>query len=171
MVRRRDGGYRLACRLPKGIQLSSSPTRKAAYASAAAIIMISSEHSGNDRAFPACVTNLQDLIQARSEPRRHTIVEARYPAYHPSTSWTTHRWVCFLLLDPRVRGSRTIAPLYLNRKGLTETSGVLSVACFTLNSISFSALVSKTVTDSIPLQVTSRVALSFDFMSIVSPNL
>jgi len=63
--------------------------------------------------------------------------------------------------------------LYLKRKGLTEMSGVLSVeaVCFTLNSISFSALVSKAVTESTPLQVTSRVALSLDFTSIVSPNL
>ena len=27
------------------------------------MIMISSEHRGNDRAFPACVTNLRDLTQ------------------------------------------------------------------------------------------------------------
>src|SRR5258705_509633 len=43
--------------------------------------------------------------------------------------------------------SRINVPLYLKRKGLTETSGLLSVVCFTLNSISFSALVSKTVTE------------------------
>ena len=43
---------------------------KPGYASAAAIIMISSEHRGNDRAFPACVTKLHDLIQARSASAR-----------------------------------------------------------------------------------------------------
>jgi hypothetical protein len=74
-------------------------------------------------------------------------------------------------LNRRVRDSRISVPFYLKRKGLTETSGLPSVVCFTLNSISFSALVSKTVTDSTPLQVTSRVALSFDFMSIVPPKL
>ncbi len=46
----------------QGIQLSS-PTRKPAYASAAATIMISSEHRENDRALAACVTNLQGLTQ------------------------------------------------------------------------------------------------------------
>jgi GcrA cell cycle regulator len=82
----------------------------------------------------------------------------------------THDVGVITIVQPK-RGSGFLVPFYLKRKGLTETSGVLSVVCFTLNSISFSALVSKTVTDSIPLQVTSRVALSFDFMSIVSPNL
>ena len=52
----------------KGIQLSS-PTRKPAYASAVATIMMSGEHRGNDRAFPAYVTNLHDLTQARSSLR------------------------------------------------------------------------------------------------------
>jgi hypothetical protein len=48
----------------QGIQLLS-PTRKAAYASAAATIVMSGEHRGNDRAFPVCVTNLHDLPQVR----------------------------------------------------------------------------------------------------------
>ena len=42
------------------------PDPKAGYASAAATIMISCEHRENDRTFPARVTNLHDLIQARS---------------------------------------------------------------------------------------------------------
>ena len=48
----------------QGIRLSS-PTRKPAYASAAATIMMSGERRGNDRAFPVCVTNLHDLPQVR----------------------------------------------------------------------------------------------------------
>ena len=79
-----------------------------------------------------------------------------------------NRWECSSLNQ---RGLGIQVPFYLKRKGLTETSGVLPVVCFTLNSITFSALVSRTVTESIPLQVTSRVVLSFDSMSIVSPNL
>jgi hypothetical protein len=46
----------------QGIQ-SVVPDPKPAYASAAAIIMFSSEHRGNDRAFPACVTNLHDRLR------------------------------------------------------------------------------------------------------------
>ena len=47
----------------QGIQ-QSSPTRRPAYASAAATMMVSSEHRGNDRAFPACVTNLHDAANS-----------------------------------------------------------------------------------------------------------
>ena len=49
---------------------ASSPTRKPAYASAAATIMTSSERRGNDRAFPACVTNLQ-IIATTHHRRGH----------------------------------------------------------------------------------------------------
>ena len=56
----------------QGIQLSS-PTRKAAYASAAATIMMLSEHRGNDRAFPACVTNLHIIATAH----HRSVVRAR----------------------------------------------------------------------------------------------
>src|SRR6476619_4957572 len=41
----------------------SSPTRKPAYVSSAATIMVFGEHRGNDRAFPAYVTNLYDLTR------------------------------------------------------------------------------------------------------------
>src|SRR5207342_410521 len=43
---------------------SASPTRKPAYASAAAIIVVFSEHRANDRAFPAPVTIPHDLTPA-----------------------------------------------------------------------------------------------------------
>jgi hypothetical protein len=45
-------------------RIQTTPTRKSAYASTAAIIMVSCEHRVNDRAFPQCVTNLHD--RARS---------------------------------------------------------------------------------------------------------
>jgi hypothetical protein len=46
------------------IRRSASPTRKPAYASAAAIIVMSCEHRGNDRALPARVTIPHDLTPA-----------------------------------------------------------------------------------------------------------
>ena len=63
----------------QGIQLSS-PTRKAAYASAATTIMMSSEHRGNDRAFPACVTNLHIIATTH----HRSVVRAR-------AGWRSHR--------------------------------------------------------------------------------
>jgi hypothetical protein len=56
------------------------------------------------------------------------------------------------------------------RNGLTETDIAPSVVCSTLNSISFCAVVSTTVTDNNPLQVTARVALFLDLKPIVSPR-
>jgi hypothetical protein len=63
----------------QGIQLSS-PTRKAAYASAAATVMMSSEHRENDRAFPACVTNLHIIATTH----HRSVVRAR-------ACWRSHR--------------------------------------------------------------------------------
>ncbi len=58
-----------------------------------------------------------------------------------------------------------------NKKGLTETMVFPSGVCFTLNSTSFSAVTSATVTYNSPMQVTSRAARFLEFMSIVSSNL
>jgi hypothetical protein len=58
-----------------------------------------------------------------------------------------------------------------NRKGLTETSGFPFVASSTLNSTSFCAVVSPTVTYNSAMQVTACVALFRDLTSIVSSNL
>jgi hypothetical protein len=50
---------------------------------------------------------------------------------------------CFTFFLCSTEGSGFQVPFYLKRKGPTETSGALSVICFTLNSISYSALVYK----------------------------
>src|SRR3984957_8323061 len=58
-----------------------------------------------------------------------------------------------------------------NKKGFTETMIFPSGVCFTLNSTSFCAVVSATVTYNSPMQVTSCAARFLEFMSIVSSNL
>ena len=64
---------------------------------------------------------------------------------------------------------KTVKPQ--NKKGLTETMIFPSAVCFTLNSISFCAVASATVTYNSPMQVTSCAARFLEFMSIVSSNL
>jgi hypothetical protein len=64
---------------------------------------------------------------------------------------------------------KTVKPQ--NKKGLTETLIFPSGACFTLNSTSFSAVVSATVTSNSPMQVTACAARFLEFVSIVSSNL
>src|SRR6267378_6993361 len=58
-----------------------------------------------------------------------------------------------------------------NKKGLTETIIFPSAVCFTLNSSSFCAVASATVTYNSPMQVTSCAARFLEFMSTVSSNL
>src|SRR5712691_3070653 len=58
-----------------------------------------------------------------------------------------------------------------NKKGLTETMIFPSAVCFTLNSSSFCAVASATVTYNSPMQVTSCAARFREFMSTVSSNL
>jgi hypothetical protein len=64
---------------------------------------------------------------------------------------------------------KTVKPQ--NKKGLTETMIFPSAVCFTLNSISFCAVASATVTYNSPMQATSCAARFLEFMSIVSSNL
>src|SRR4051812_15199688 len=59
---------------------------------------------------------------------------------------------------------------FQNKKGLTETMIFSSAVRFTLNSTSFCAVTSATVTYNNPLQVTSCAARFLEFMSVVSSN-
>ena len=68
------------------------PTRKPAYASTAAIIMMSCEHRRNDRAFPARVTILHDLTPARRKANLQCRLDGSsgQPVAGNVTTTTTH---------------------------------------------------------------------------------
>src|SRR5436190_18407850 len=68
--------------LQQGIQLSS-PTRKAAYASVPAIIMIASERRRNDRAFPHVCDKFARLDPKRDHCRHHICVPSGLAALRP----------------------------------------------------------------------------------------
>ncbi len=89
--------------------------------------------------------------------------------HHPDAR-ENHRSIA--LRRTQWRNARRLEPVKpQNKNGLTETDIVPSVVRSTLKSICFCAVVSPTVTDNNPLQVTARVAQFLEFVSIVSSNL